>query len=307
MAKSKHEADESNIYGILAEPILENLKQVKAATKYLRKQYPDQWPSIGSFILDPQGTFPIPTEKQINVVVAKALDELPGLLKEAGVDQPTKKELARLERTIASFLREAVTSDLDLKAAISGGRIGIQTNLIGNYFVANINGAVDTIIASRDGGFGSELAAFWIIVMDIILEVFGMLLNLMGFRPPKPDVDVLKKPMSKLVKDKGFKQAIKRLMDGLEAGDPTAIIIFIQYIRSVGVLGEILSAWLDSLDWFDYVAAFGKALAWFLLATATAGASLLAKIGHLILNALELYSKMNQLKRMWERPVPAPG
>ncbi|MEK6154017.1 hypothetical protein WIW50_12180 [Flavobacteriaceae bacterium 3-367] len=288
------------LYGDFGNIVFEEIETLMGSIEDLRKEFKGPFPIIRGMQMEPMGSITKPTDKELESAVNSALELIPGHLEEAGMVIPGEDDLKKLQPSLVHWLKAQTTDTLDLKAAVAGEQIGLKSNYVNDTFIFSQEGEVDTLIAMRDADFSDQLAAFYIMIMDVILEVFGLILALIGFRAPKPDARALGGPMKKLLKDEGFRKAFKKLMDGLEDRDPLAILIFIQYIRSVGVFGEIAAAWFANLGWFDYVAAIGRLLAWILLATGTAGAGVLLKLGQVILSAVEFYTKIGQLSRMWD-------
>jgi len=291
------------LFGDFGMIIYEDIDFLVSTVDDLRKNFEGSFPKMGGMRLEPFSSINGPTEKEIQIAVTEALKITPELMKEAGMVVPGQEDLNKIAPFVTNWLSNNVTSDLDLKAAVAGERIGLKSNYLNDTFIFSQEGEVDTLIAMKDADFSEQLAAFYIMIMDVILEVFGIILALVGFKAPRPNANTLKGPMQKLIKHHGFRAAFKKLMKGLDDGDPMAILIFIQYLRAVGVFGEIAAAWLANLGWFDYAAALIRLVAWILLATGTGGAALIMKIGQVMLSVGELYGKVGQLGRMWDEYI----
>lgn len=234
------------------------------------------------------------TRSEIDEAVEMAMLWLPQVLESAGHPGISDGERVDIERLTAARLTQTLSTVFD-RTAYQALDAPISTTTRGPYFVGSVDGVPDTIIANVSDDRLAKDLAWSVLFLDIVLEIINLIFAIIGLKLPTPDVEKFSDSFAKLWKSEGFRDAMKRLGDGMNAGEPLAILTFVRYLQSIGVLGEMLAAWLADMSWFDYALAIARFLAWIAAAATTAGAALGAKIAMVLGQAVEFYTKFKQL------------
>lgn len=240
-----------------------------------------------------------PTQVAIDSAVAGAMADLPSFVAEAGLPALSPDQLAQVERIVKAWLPRdwrypSVSSDSVLK----GADMGLAFTITHDHFFATIDGKVDTALFTLAQIQLDADAAKVIAIIDIILEVIGLILGALGLAFPKADAASFSGSLAGLIKSAGFKAAFQALLQGLKDRDPKAIIIFLNFLRAQGVLSEVLSKMLGDMDWIDWAIAIAKFLAFLGLALGTAGGGAFVKLAVALLNAVQILNKIKALENL---------
>src|SRR6266446_8442824 len=241
------------------------------------------------------------SESEIGKVVAATMERLPFYLSAAGRRLPTSSEADDLRLIIAGFVRQQFNiPSLDSELILRNTEFaGIRAHIREENFFVTINGRVDLglfdIQADTKAGGEKSDAAKVALVIDLVLEIIGLILGIIGIKTPKIDPKSLEKSFARLVKEPAFQDAFKKLLEALKQKDWKAILKFLEYLEGSGNLGEILAHIFAELHWYDYAITIAKIIAWIIAATATGGAALAAKIVALALDIAGLLFKLPEL------------
>lgn len=240
----------------------------------------------------------VPSRSDVEQAVDEAIATLPGLLARAGRRaMHAGEELDLREQVVIDVHRFVTTPELHADVAIanhalvpimargSGGTLALMAN---GQLAATFNLAD---ITARD-------AAVAVMIVDILLEIIGLILGLLGLRFPAPDARVMTGPLLEVMKTDGFKEAMKKLLRGFIIGDALAIMQGLNMLRTLGVLGELVTGYFANLSTVDYLKAMARFLAFLALTLGTAGGGTLIKAAAVLLNAIEIATKAQQLAKM---------
>lgn len=244
------------------------------------------------------------SESEIDKAVALTMKRLPLYLRKAKRRLPTKSEADDIRLFIAKFLKQQFSHpSLDSQLILRNTEFaGIRAHTLENNFFANINGRVDLALfdigADTEEGHEKSDVAKVALVIDFVIELFGLVLGIIGIQTPEIDPASLEKSFARLVKDPAFQKAFKELLEALKQKDWKAILKFLEYLEESGNFTELLAHFFAELGWLDYALTIAKIIAWIIAAVASGGLALAAKIVSLGLDISGILNKIPELDKL---------
>jgi hypothetical protein len=246
------------------------------------------------------------SESEIRRSVDYALRRLPKYLKVSKRRLPSPGEASDLRIELTNFLRQQFSSPkLDGELILQNCEFaGLRVSKLGSAAFLTVHGKVDLILrqekergkeVKEDDTEGEESSFIknLPVIADFTLELLGLVLGLAGLSVPKQK-GLLKQPLARLVREKGFRAAFLRLIRALKRRNWKAIIEFLRYLEEGDYLLNLLSVIFDSLKWYDYALAIGKVIAWIVAATSSGGTALALKLLDLGLDIAQLLLKLGR-------------
>lgn len=241
---------------------------------------------------------PRPSQKDVDRAFNEAVKTLRVVARKAKKRMPAPADLERLRANISRELVSFFNDPWIDRAAIENNlaNVPIIVRFADQNLAYQANDRLGGVLlnTTQDG----DAVAYYILLIDIILEVIGLILGCLGLKFPKPNAEKLVGRLWDAIKTDGFKEAMKKLIKALKERDALAIIQALTLLRELGVLGEILTGYFADLDWLDYAIAILKFLAFLALALGTAGGAALVKIAAVLLNTVEILVKVRQLGKI---------
>jgi hypothetical protein len=268
-----------------------------------------QIPRIRGLRIQPSQALRPLTAQQIDHSVDRAMRQLPRILSAIGHKQRlTEAERETIRRGTADFLDGWYRSpkiDFDLiraNAEMLGfrGSPGTVPMVLGNrlqLILADTQGP----LLLRDGTreVTNEEVPRGALIVDLIFEVVGLILGLIGLSPPQGARKGLLEWLASVSKNDTFKKALEKLLKDIAEGKWTGILNFLDALEQSGNLHELLLVFAAHLGWIDAVLTIIKIIAWIVAALVPGGqVAFIAKLVGLAADLLGISHKAYELAHL---------
>jgi hypothetical protein len=134
---------------------------------------------------------------------------------------------------------------------------------------------------------------------DLILELFGLVLGLIGLQVPKSAQNGFVKIIERMIENEAFRDAFAALLKGLRSGSWKAILEFFEALEGMGNLSELFAHVFSNLSGWDFLVTFLKLVAWLAAVVAGPGTvAMVAKLAELVLDLVGLGLKMHEMEKL---------
>jgi hypothetical protein len=207
---------------------------------------------------------------------------------------PSQADLQRLSELLPDFLDLQFNQrGFDFAKALEATEFSrLRFSVLGSTFVGFADTRADLIVhnVSSDDGMSAVAGVFFAI--DLTLEIFGLILGIIGIDPPRTDIKKYLDTFEKMADQPWWREAWEKLIHGLKQKNPGAIMEFLESLEGSGNIGEIFTHLLSGIPLWEYIFIVAKIIAWIVAATAGGPAVWLAKLASIVADLAGIYYKV---------------
>ncbi len=260
--------------------------------------------SVGSISALPSG----PSEAELSRAVDYAIKRIPVYLRASGRSALKADERDSLRRELTGFLKDWFSSpsfDVPLMRANAenGGFRGTAQNgpliLADNYRLILANERKTTLFGEGPEESSNSTAAKGAFAVDILLEILGLVLGLIGIGVPKSAQNGIVRIIDRMLENPRMKKAFSKLLRALSSHKWKEILEFFEDLEEYGNIYELFSHFFANLSRWDFIITMGKILAWVAAVASGAGwAAIVYKLGEVALDLIGIANKIPEIEKL---------